>query len=121
MQAREDNCCFLQIERDDFRRILLSVESMTMRFVEHGRDVLHLEKSNLGRYAVVKGTPEKMLDHLLESEISQRKGQLGIHWLIPFYARPTRPQGKAWERGWEFFGAGQDSPPTLCTLRHICS
>ena len=71
MQVREDNSYFLRIEREDFRRILLSVESTTMKFLEHGREVLLLEKASLGRYLVVKGTPDKMLDHLLDSEIEE--------------------------------------------------
>ena len=33
--------------------------------------VLLLEKGSWGRYSVVKGTPDKMLDHLLESEIEE--------------------------------------------------
>lgn len=69
VQVREENCCFLRIEREDFRRILLSVESTTIKITEHAKEVLVLEKGSLGRYLIVKGTPEKMLSHLLESEI----------------------------------------------------
>ncbi len=69
MQVREDNCYFLVIERDDFRRILFSVKSTTIKVTEHGREVLVLEKGSLGQYLIVKGTPEKMLSHLLESEV----------------------------------------------------
>ena len=72
MQVREENCYFLRIEREDFKRILLSVESTTMKVTEHGREVLVLEKGALGQYLVVKGMPEKMLNHLLESEIETR-------------------------------------------------
>ncbi len=74
---RADNCYFLRIEREDFRRILLSVESTTIKFTEHGREVLLLEKATLGRYLVVKGRPEKMLNHLLDSEI-ERGSQEGV-------------------------------------------
>ena len=66
---KEDNTYFLTISRSDFKRILLSVESSTIKFTELGKEVLLLEKARQGRYLVVKGTPEKMLDHLLESEI----------------------------------------------------
>ena len=69
VQVREDNCYFLIIEREDFRRILLSVKSTTIKVTEHGCEVLLLEKGPLGQYQIVKGTPEKMLNHLLESEI----------------------------------------------------
>ncbi|KAK1903289.1 Rap guanine nucleotide exchange factor 4 [Dissostichus eleginoides] len=64
---REDNCHFLRVDKEDFNRILR----------EHGQDVLVLEKSH-GRtsshgassshykYKVMSGTPEKILEHLLE-------------------------------------------------------
>ena len=66
---KESNTYFLTISRGDFKRILLSVESSNIKFTEHGKEVLLLEKARQGRYLVVKGTPDKMLDHLLESEI----------------------------------------------------
>ena len=40
-----------------------------MKVTEHGKEVLVLEKGALGQYLIVKGLPEKMLNHLLESEI----------------------------------------------------
>ncbi len=55
----------------------MKVESMTMRLSEHGRDVLLLERSSLGRYAIIKGTPDKMLDHLLDKEVIDEKGEEG--------------------------------------------
>ena len=39
-----------------------------MKLVEHGRDVMLLEKATLGRYHVIRGTPDKMLDHLVEAD-----------------------------------------------------
>ena len=66
---REESSYFIRIERTDFRRILLSVESTNIKVVEHGKEVLLLEKASLGKYLVVKGTPQKMIDHLLESEV----------------------------------------------------
>ena len=71
VQVRDDHCYFLKIQREDFHRILLSVESSNIKIMEHGREVLLLEKATLGRYLVVKGQPEKMLNHLLESEIER--------------------------------------------------
>ncbi|XP_061579495.1 rap guanine nucleotide exchange factor 4 isoform X2 [Cololabis saira] len=76
---REDNCHFLRVDKEDFNRILRDVEANTVRLKEHGQDVLVLEKS-LGssrssihgssashyKYKVMAGTPEKILEHLLE-------------------------------------------------------
>ncbi|XP_039674908.1 rap guanine nucleotide exchange factor 4 isoform X1 [Perca fluviatilis] len=76
---REDNCHFLRVDKEDFNRILRDVEANTVRLKEHGQDVLVLEKS-LGssrtsshgassshyKYKVMSGTPEKILEHLLE-------------------------------------------------------
>lgn len=45
-----------------------------MRLKEHGRDVLLLERSHQGKYAIVNGTPDKMLDHLLEMDDGEEKG-----------------------------------------------
>lgn len=66
---KECNTYFLCISRENFKRILLSVESTNIKFTEHGKEVLLLEKAREGKYLVVKGTPDRMLDHLLESEI----------------------------------------------------
>ena len=77
VQVREDNSYFLRIEREDFKRILLSVESTTIKFTEQGKEVLVLEKALWGQYLVVKGTAERMLDHLLESEI-EKGSQEGV-------------------------------------------
>uniref|UniRef100_A0A671YND8 Rap guanine nucleotide exchange factor 4 n=1 Tax=Sparus aurata TaxID=8175 RepID=A0A671YND8_SPAAU len=80
---REDNCHFLRVDKEDFNRILRDVEANTVRLKEHGQDVLVLEKclsssrtSSQGasvcfipcysRYKVMSGTPEKILEHLLE-------------------------------------------------------
>ncbi|KAK7939574.1 hypothetical protein WMY93_002900 [Mugilogobius chulae] len=76
---REDNCHFLRVDKEDFNRILRDVEANTVRLKEHGQDVLVLEKSLSGsrscihgqtsshyKYNVMSGTPEKILEHLLE-------------------------------------------------------
>ncbi|XP_054602899.1 rap guanine nucleotide exchange factor 4 isoform X3 [Nothobranchius furzeri] len=76
---REDNCHFLRVDKEDFNRILRDVEANTVRLKEHDQDVLVLEKSlNSGRnsihgssashykYNIMSGTPEKILEHLLE-------------------------------------------------------
>ncbi|XP_011404348.2 PREDICTED: rap guanine nucleotide exchange factor 4-like isoform X2 [Amphimedon queenslandica] len=70
VQLREPNCVFLRVDRDDFTRILLSVEKNTVKIKEHGKEVLLLEKSTGGKYLVVKGTPQKMLEYLLTLDIS---------------------------------------------------
>ena len=68
IQLREANCCFLRVDREDFQRlvffemcfivcfvcyvscrILLSVEKNTVKFREHGKEVLLLEKSTVGK------------------------------------------------------------------------
>ncbi|XP_072556900.1 rap guanine nucleotide exchange factor 4 isoform X2 [Paramormyrops kingsleyae] len=77
---REDNCHFLRVDKEDFNRILRDVEANTVRLKEHHQDVLVLEKSpsssrtsNLGgtpshyKYTVMSGTPEKILEHVLET------------------------------------------------------
>uniref|UniRef100_A0A4W4DYV1 Rap guanine nucleotide exchange factor (GEF) 3 n=1 Tax=Electrophorus electricus TaxID=8005 RepID=A0A4W4DYV1_ELEEL len=70
---REDNCHFLRVDKSDFIRILKDVEANTVRLEEHGKVVLVLEKSSglgsphLGGYTVMSGTPEKILEHLLET------------------------------------------------------
>jgi len=82
--TNEDNCHFLKVNKDDFNRILRDVEANTFRLKEHGKDVLLLCKmplnksfssynqSNQGshyKYMVIAGTPEKMLEHILETRI----------------------------------------------------
>uniref|UniRef100_A0A3Q3A372 Rap guanine nucleotide exchange factor 4 n=1 Tax=Kryptolebias marmoratus TaxID=37003 RepID=A0A3Q3A372_KRYMA len=70
---REDNCHFLRVDKEDFNRILRDVEANTVRLKEHEQVVLVLEKSPrasaLGsiKYTVISGTPEKILDHFLET------------------------------------------------------
>uniref|UniRef100_A0A8C1MBC1 Rap guanine nucleotide exchange factor 4 n=1 Tax=Cyprinus carpio TaxID=7962 RepID=A0A8C1MBC1_CYPCA len=71
---REDNCHFLRVDKEDFNRILRDVEANTVRLKEHEEDVLVLEKTNNRssgssplKYTVMSGTPEKILEHLLET------------------------------------------------------
>ncbi|XP_061113556.1 rap guanine nucleotide exchange factor 3 isoform X3 [Conger conger] len=76
---REDSCHFLRVDKQDFIRILKDVEANTVRLEEHGKSVLVLEKSsgsnsanqgascNSNKYTVMSGTPEKILEHLLEN------------------------------------------------------
>uniref|UniRef100_A0A3P9KLB0 Rap guanine nucleotide exchange factor (GEF) 3 n=1 Tax=Oryzias latipes TaxID=8090 RepID=A0A3P9KLB0_ORYLA len=78
---REDNCHFLRVDKQDFIRILKDVEANTVRLEEHGKTVLVLEQSTQSagynsslpffcvscRYTVMSGTPEKILEHLLET------------------------------------------------------
>ncbi|XP_054039287.1 rap guanine nucleotide exchange factor 3 isoform X2 [Rissa tridactyla] len=74
---REDNCHFLRVDKQDFNHILKDVEANTVRLKEHGKVVLVLQKNLQGggnqpaaarssRYFVMAGTPEKILEHLLE-------------------------------------------------------
>uniref|UniRef100_A0A4X2K590 Rap guanine nucleotide exchange factor 3 n=1 Tax=Vombatus ursinus TaxID=29139 RepID=A0A4X2K590_VOMUR len=76
---REDNCHFLRVDKQDFNRIIKDVEANTMRLEEHGKVVLVLERAPQGngpdcplnpgrnRYTVMSGTPEKILELLLEA------------------------------------------------------
>ncbi|KAH0621497.1 hypothetical protein JD844_022861, partial [Phrynosoma platyrhinos] len=78
---REDNCHFLRVDKEDFNRILRDVEANTVRLKEHDQDVLVLEKISAGnrasnqgnsqppqhKYIVMSGTPEKILEHFLET------------------------------------------------------
>ncbi|XP_039602793.1 rap guanine nucleotide exchange factor 3 isoform X1 [Polypterus senegalus] len=73
---REDNCHFLRVDKNDFNRILKDVEANTVRLEEHAKVVLVLEKcprvgpNSQGsgqKYTVMSGTPEKILEHLLET------------------------------------------------------
>uniref|UniRef100_A0A671S328 Rap guanine nucleotide exchange factor 3-like n=1 Tax=Sinocyclocheilus anshuiensis TaxID=1608454 RepID=A0A671S328_9TELE len=69
---REDNCHFLRVDKQDFIRILKDVEANTVRLEEHGQVVLvHLStyqggSSSSSKYTVMSGTPEKILEHMLE-------------------------------------------------------
>ncbi|XP_036426352.1 rap guanine nucleotide exchange factor 4-like isoform X1 [Colossoma macropomum] len=84
---REDNCHFLRVDKEDFNRILRDVEANTVRLKEHDKDVLVLQKSlrpsshgNVPahfKYTVMSGTPEKILEHLLETM------RLDIHFSDP--------------------------------------
>ncbi|KAF3861058.1 hypothetical protein F7725_001313 [Dissostichus mawsoni] len=78
---REDNCHFLRVDKHDFIRILKDVEANTVRLEEHGKSVLVLERSegeetggaaNNSKYTVMSGTPEKILEHLLDTILCQR-------------------------------------------------
>ncbi|XP_058498602.1 rap guanine nucleotide exchange factor 3 [Solea solea] len=73
---RED-CHFLRVDKQDFIRILKDVEANTVRLEEHGKTVLVLEKrtssaeqggaASNSKYTVMSGTPEKILEHLVET------------------------------------------------------
>ncbi|RWS06253.1 rap guanine nucleotide exchange factor 4-like protein, partial [Dinothrombium tinctorium] len=78
--TNEDNCHFLRVDKEDFNRILRDVEANTVRLKEHGKDVLLLQRipgkvqpangsGSHYKYTVMAGTPEKMLEHLLETRI----------------------------------------------------
>ncbi|XP_039300315.1 rap guanine nucleotide exchange factor 4-like, partial [Nilaparvata lugens] len=74
---REDICHFLRVDKENFNRIMRDVEANTVTFKEHGKDVLILERipnnnrnqPKMCRFLVVAGTPQKMLEHLLETRV----------------------------------------------------
>ncbi|XP_055319699.1 rap guanine nucleotide exchange factor 4 isoform X3 [Sitodiplosis mosellana] len=78
---KENNCHLLRVDKEHFNRILRDVEANTLRLQEHGKDVLVLERvakqrgfSSAFKYTVMSGTPQKMLEHLLETRLG---GQVG--------------------------------------------
>uniref|UniRef100_A0AAQ6AFA7 Rap guanine nucleotide exchange factor (GEF) 3 n=1 Tax=Amphiprion ocellaris TaxID=80972 RepID=A0AAQ6AFA7_AMPOC len=91
---REDNCHFLRVDKQDFIRILKDVEANTVRLEEHGKTVLVLETSadsagqggagNNSKYTVMSGTPEKILEHLLETIKLDSNGNDAIGWSLDF-------------------------------------
>ncbi|KAK6620354.1 hypothetical protein RUM44_006755 [Polyplax serrata] len=90
---RENNCHFLRVDKDSFNRVLRDVEANTVRLQEHGNDVLILEKTTQNqqqksqfKYIVKAGTPEKMLEHLLETRMKTRAGVGGKDCLQVPYA-----------------------------------
>lgn len=82
---RENNCHFFRVDKENFNRILRDVEANTVRLKEHGKDVLILEKINTPnkvftqhfKYTVMAGTPQKMLEHLLETRVDVGRGAMG--------------------------------------------
>ncbi|XP_057667592.1 rap guanine nucleotide exchange factor 4 isoform X1 [Diorhabda carinulata] len=89
---RENNCHFLRVDKENFNRILRDVEANTVRLKEHGKDVLILEKINCNtkqvfsshyKYTVMAGTPQKMLEHLLETRLDGRgPGGAGDNFIV---------------------------------------
>uniref|UniRef100_A0A3Q4GCH5 Rap guanine nucleotide exchange factor (GEF) 3 n=1 Tax=Neolamprologus brichardi TaxID=32507 RepID=A0A3Q4GCH5_NEOBR len=90
---REDNCHFLRVDKQDFIRILKDVEANTVRLEEHGKTVLVLEKSadsteqggaGNSSYTVMSGSPEKILEHLLETIKLESNGNDAISCVSDF-------------------------------------
>lgn len=93
--TREDNCHFLRVDKEDFNTIIRDVEANTVRLKEHGQDVLLLQKiptdgraadgmQSHYKYMVMAGTPQKMLEHLLETRIDQRNDDVTDTFLEDF-------------------------------------
>uniref|UniRef100_A0A8C2K309 Rap guanine nucleotide exchange factor 4 n=1 Tax=Cyprinus carpio TaxID=7962 RepID=A0A8C2K309_CYPCA len=76
---REDNCHFLRVDKEDFNRILRDVEANTVRLKEHDQDVLVLQKSLRLPIHLPISSPEKILEHLLETM------RLDIHFSDPAF------------------------------------
>ena len=55
IKIRENHCCFLRVERDEYRRILLSVEKNTVKIKENGKEVMLLERPTAGRWVWLVG------------------------------------------------------------------
>lgn len=50
IMLRENHCCFLRVEREEYKRILLSVERNTVKIKELGKEAMLLERSSVGRW-----------------------------------------------------------------------
>ena len=55
IKIRENHCCFLRVERDEYKRILLSVEKNTVKIKENGKEAMLLERSTNGRWVWLIG------------------------------------------------------------------
>ncbi|KTF82233.1 hypothetical protein cypCar_00006266, partial [Cyprinus carpio] len=103
---REDNCHFLRVDKQDFIRILKDVEANTVRLEEHGKVVLVLEKSSAqestyqggsassNKYTVMSGTPEKILEHMLETIKLETNGtdfieSVSLTYICTYQAEPS--------------------------------
>uniref|UniRef100_A0A7N8WV74 Rap guanine nucleotide exchange factor 4 n=1 Tax=Mastacembelus armatus TaxID=205130 RepID=A0A7N8WV74_9TELE len=94
---REDNCHFLRVDKEDFNRILRDVEANTVRLKEHEQAVI--------KYTVISGTPEKILEHFLETmrmDIHHSEPDLCIIFVfifnIVFTYHAASPPGSEQER-----------------------
>lgn len=83
--TNEAGCQFLRIDKVHFDRILKDNEANTVRLKEHGKEVLVLQKMPIKqmkddnpsfyfKYKVMAGTPEKVLEHLLETRMNNPTG-----------------------------------------------
>ncbi|XP_022161315.1 rap guanine nucleotide exchange factor 4 [Myzus persicae] len=69
--VKEDNTHLLRVDKDSYNKIVRDIEANTVRLKELGSDVLVLEKSpRLHKYMIIAGTPQKILEHLLEHRLS---------------------------------------------------
>ncbi|XP_031560616.1 rap guanine nucleotide exchange factor 4-like [Actinia tenebrosa] len=99
IETCEDNCQFLKVDKDNFNRILRDVEVNTVRMKERGRDVLVLKqvkirnhfsdrspvaKTTQQKYSVMAGTPEKMIEHILEMRIDNKEENKTDSFLLEF-------------------------------------
>lgn len=101
IETSQDICHFLKIGKKDFNRILKDVETNTVRLKEHRKDVLVLEKINIPnmfgednsqthipqiqKYSVMAGTPEKMVEYLLETRMdNSNTNNFDDHFLNDF-------------------------------------
>uniref|UniRef100_A0A670YUS5 Rap guanine nucleotide exchange factor 3 n=1 Tax=Pseudonaja textilis TaxID=8673 RepID=A0A670YUS5_PSETE len=133
---REDSCHFLRVDKRDFNRILKDVEANTLRLKEHGKVVLVLEKNSQGsnsshlagtlgssRYSVMAGTPEKILDYLLEtmrsdSTLSDPVGENQVSPPPPPPPPPKPPPPSEPEWGLlHHFGPGSEQDKAAYILR----
>lgn len=81
--TRENNCHFLRVEKEDFNRIIKDCDASNVQLKEFDKVVLTLQKMPFNtknefygdmtacyKYAMTSGTPERILEHLFETQIS---------------------------------------------------
>ncbi|KAL5253065.1 hypothetical protein ACHWQZ_G015727 [Mnemiopsis leidyi] len=88
---RDERCHFLRVDKEDFNRILRDVEAKTERLKENGKDVLVLEKlsrsdgSQSNKYTIMAGTPEKMVEYILDSCVDCRDDDEHDYFMEDFF------------------------------------
>lgn len=79
--TNEDECQFLRVDKVHFDQILKDNEASIVRLKECGKEVLILQKMSVKasknenqsynfKYTVMAGTPDKVIDYLLETRMN---------------------------------------------------
>ncbi|XP_046678559.1 rap guanine nucleotide exchange factor 4 isoform X2 [Homalodisca vitripennis] len=124
----EDNCHFLRVDKENFNRIMRDVEANTVRLKEHSKDVLVLERIQSSysqfKYMVMAGTPQKMLEYLLETRVGtpgvSQDPALDDFLLTYIVFLPTRQLVTELARHYHTESSGHDKDfPLICKKRVV--